>query len=180
MISPQQVVAIWRQSGIVRAHPTEVGSVRIPDEAKRLLVEVGLPREAELGVSFTLDEGVWTLDAFAQKIGVTPRDDASEFIRIGTDGRTQLCVAIGSGAVFAVDPAGKLPCRFVSSSLIAFLELLSLYHNYAERVQSLGEDQADTLVEQVAQEMSSVDSAAFDGPENWWSVIVEQMRDGLL
>jgi hypothetical protein len=59
-------------------------------------------------------------------------------------------------------------------------ECLVYYEQYRRAVGDVSEAEALRLVGVAEERIRNADPAAFDDPENWWPVIVEQMKDGLL
>lgn len=86
---------------------------------------------------------------------------------IGDDYGTELHVR-ADGSVHSVDPEGKLPTRFVNSSvahLAQFIEIVS------------GTDRADDVRErEMWGKLAAIDPTAFADRENWWAVVLEQAR----
>ena len=98
---------------------------------------------------------------------------------IGSDCGTRL--ELVSEAVFSVDPDGRLPRRFVNSSRAAFASSIEAHRAYCSAItDALSLAEEDHAVESFAAALVDIDPAALAEPENWWSVVVEQLRDGLL
>jgi hypothetical protein len=94
--------------------------------------------------------------------------EADGDIVIGDDDATELRMT-DTGAVISVDPGGKLPTRFMNSGLeqlATFLHVVS------------GTDRSDDDAErEMWRKLLIVDPTAFADRENWWAVILEQVRD---
>jgi hypothetical protein len=100
-------------------------------------------------------------------------------IVLGSDDGTQLILV--SDAVNSVDPKGRLPRRFVNSSIAAFASCIEAHREYCDAVTDASSDVEELRVaERLAVALAKIDSAALADPEHWWSVVVEQVRDGLL
>ena len=100
-------------------------------------------------------------------------------IVLGSDDSTQLILV--SDAVFSVDPKGRLPRRFVNSSIAAFASCIEAHREYCDAVPDASSEAEELRVaELLAVALAKIDSAALADPEHWWSVVVEQVRDGLL
>jgi hypothetical protein len=100
---------------------------------------------------------------------------------VGTDGRTEFQLDLDTGTVVSVDPASSLPPRFVNSSIQRLAVTLAAYASYAASVRVLESDEgARRLVRATRDQMRALDPPAVDGPETWWSVIMEQADEGLL
>jgi len=98
---------------------------------------------------------------------------------VGNDDGAQLVLV--SDAVFSVDPKGRLPRRFVNSSIAAFASCIEAHREYCDAVTNASSEAEELRVgELLAAALAKIDSAALADPENWWSLVVEQVRDGLL
>ncbi|MGA2257829.1 MAG: SUKH-4 family immunity protein, partial [Thermoguttaceae bacterium] len=106
---------------------------------------------------------------------------AGDWLVVGDDYGTELRVD-GAGSVYSVDPRGKLPTRFVNSSLSALAEFIDAHRALLSDTRDAEPDEAAQVaaVESFHRRLALVDAVAFSDNENWWAVIVEQMRDGLL
>jgi len=181
MISAKELKALWGTDSIVVLPPALLADASIPQASKAFLSESGLPHRADLLVTFDISErGLQTLSEFAQAGGLHAPLHGERFYRIGTDGGTQICLAVGSGEVVAVDVAGQLPDRFVNSTIQQFIGCLGLFRMHSQRIQGLPYDEIDRMVPAFEESVRSIDPKALAECENWWSVILEQMRDGLL
>lgn len=139
-----------------------VAALPIPSSAKDVLTDVGLPRETEF---FTA----------ADALQVTPDGQ----VRIGTDYGTDILLD-ADGRVRSVSESGEYPERFVNSDLPAFVRSLAIVIEKREEYAGESNDVLDEQVEVLAATLLDIDENVFADPENWWSVIFEQMRDGLL
>jgi hypothetical protein len=91
-------------------------------------------------------------------------------ILIGNDYGTELRVRSADGVVLSVDPQGKLPTRFVNSGveqLARFLEVVSAVDR--------GDDR-DGGKRSMRDRLRAIDPPAFADAENWWSLVLEQVR----
>jgi hypothetical protein len=141
---------------------------RVSAETRRFLTEVGLPDEAPLLVSFAPDL-------------LAPLEvDGIEYLTVGDDYGTQLGIEANAESVWSVDPEGSLPKRLVNSSLRAFIASLGTYVQWQPDLRDASDDEAAGIVDQLRHRILEIDALAFNDPENWWSVILEQTADGLL
>lgn len=128
------------------------------------LRDVGLP----VGID-------WTLVVTPPEHGARPPMHDGEWI-LALDGPVPLCVEHG-GRIVAAEPAGK---RHVNANVRAFGAFLVLYQEYRMRVRGLDESESQQLINDTEAKMRGADPTAMQDPDAYWSVIVEQMRDGLL
>ncbi len=94
---------------------------------------------------------------------------------IGHDGGGRL--ELDGGRIFSRDPAAQLPTRFVNSSIQQLQLCINAHRVYADTVRD-NDDGAAAAV--LADAIRGIDAECFADPENWWAVVVEQTRDGLL
>ena len=91
-----------------------------------------------------------------------------------------LFVAANDGIVWSTHCAGLLPSRFVNSSLEQFAAFLSVVPHRRRGLIDLDDNEAVRQVNDLVDELRLVDSAAFSDAATYWSVVVEQLRQGLL
>lgn len=97
---------------------------------------------------------------------------------IGHDGKTHLVIA--AGEVWSLDPAGVLPRRLVNRSVEQFVDSLTGFREAWAVRADLDEVASDRQIAQLRERLRDIDADAIDDPASWWSVILEQMADGLL
>ena len=143
-----------------------VRNLQVPEATKHFMVRVGLP----IGQSWTMRfDG--TLES--------PHNRPTYRI-FGYDDLAPLCIVEPTGHVVHLEPGGATE-RYVNASLERFADFLVAYEQYRREVVAMEEeDDIDALIDRVESQMRSVDPSALEGPESFWSVILEQMRDGLL
>lgn len=149
--------------GESRRYPSDVAAgLPIPSAAKDFLTTVGLPVETEYFMA-------------AEQPEVTTGGQ----VRVGTDFGTDICVD-AAGQVRSIDAAGEYPERFINSDVSAFARSLAVVTAGVSEWAGRPDDEIDEQVEVLAAALEDIDKAVFADPENWWSVIFEQLRDGLL
>ena len=104
-----------------------------------------------------------------------------EYLVIGDDEGTDLCVRQSDGAVLAVDPEGHLPTRFINADVRKLALCIASYERYRLALEGLGSEEGElAAVTALEREIAAIDPAALEDPENWWSAILEQAEDGFL
>ena len=94
---------------------------------------------------------------------------------VGSDGAARL--ELDKTNIYSRDPQGELPTRFVNTSIAQLQSCINAHREYAESVSDNdGREAADTFAEAIRK----IDRQCLADPENWWAVVVEQTRDGLL
>ena len=74
------LIAVWGADNVVRLPAVGAEFSQLPDGAKRVLTEVGLPREADL--QFTRSDPEWVMAA----------DGVHKYCKIGSGYGTEICI----------------------------------------------------------------------------------------
>ena len=94
---------------------------------------------------------------------------------VGGDGASRL--ELVKTRIYSRDPQGEMPTRFVNSSIAQLQSCIHAHRAYAESVR---DDDDGAAAATFADAVRSIDAKCLADPENWWAVVVEQTRDGLL
>ncbi len=167
-LTHEDVVAVWGEDNVVRVPRPDAEGLGLPAGAQRVLAEIGLPRKAD------------QLFARDRPELIPAGDGVRQYCKIGSDYGTDICVAADSGAVLSLSHSAEYPDRFVNSGLECFVEFLCRVVTERRRFPALGDSEIDALIEHLEAGLRARDAEAFAGLDHWWSVIFEQMRDGLL
>ena len=94
------------------------------------------------------------------------------------------CVQYGTAHIVAVPleagPGGQpAPPQFVNTGLPEFVRCLALLGRMWRLRYGLTPEQAGRWTVDFQSQLAALDPAALASPENWWSVLLEQMWDGL-
>jgi hypothetical protein len=160
--APLPVAVDVLRAQLVRYPPDVVAGLPIPATAKHVLTDIGLPRGGDF---FTAAD--------------QPRMVARGWCRIGRDQATDICLD-AAGHVVSTSESGEYPDRFVNSDLAAFLRFLALVTAHRAAYAARSDEESDAHVDALAGALAGVDSEAFAKPGNWWSLVFEQLRHGLL
>jgi hypothetical protein len=134
------------------------------------LIEVGLPYKED-----------WTLrfDSEADHLPRLPKK--ANYRRIGFDDLVPVCLdEKRGGCVVAVETAVGGSKRFINSSVECFGEFLVLYQEHWKAARAVSEEEIVKFISGVEERIRKADPEAFDDPNNYWPVVVEQMNQGLL
>lgn len=173
--------------GLVRFPPAALADVRLPEDQKAFLAQVGLPAQAPWDVRFVPPAG--PLPYLSTVPGADAvRMDLARFRPIGLDEGTHLCVDEGaSGRIVAVDlaPGRKIPVRVVASSprqLAHFLLRSREFLANRQLLKDLGRPPAavEALIKELRQDLEQLDPQVMADLESFPAVIVEQIETGLL
>ncbi|MFD6186668.1 SUKH-4 family immunity protein [Streptomyces goshikiensis] len=183
----QELAAAFGPQGVFRFEQRAVSRQGVPDIVAQTLVWAGLP--ADFGPFFWAQAvpgaPVPTLAELAQQRQVQAASDAGSYLVVGSDFGKALCVQYGTAHIVAVPveagPGGApVPPQFVNSSLPQFARSLAMLGHMWRLRQHLTPEQAGRWTVDFQANLAGLDSAALASPENWWSVLLEQMWDGLL
>ncbi|MEU6320998.1 SUKH-4 family immunity protein [Streptomyces sp. NPDC047009] len=173
--------------GIFRFDQAAVSRQGVPPIVAHTLVVAGLP--FDMGPFFWAQaqpgRPVPTLAELAQERGVQPAQDAGSYLVMGSDFGKAICVQYGTANIVAVPvEAGvggvSVPPQFVNSGLPEFARCLALLGRMWRLRFGLNQEQAGRWTVDFQAQLASLDPAALGSPESWWSVLLEQMWDGLL
>jgi hypothetical protein len=133
------------------------------------LAKLGLPRDAPLLVTF------YTGDEFLRPLTVA----GETYCVVGDDYGTK----IGLGRredVWSVDPKGELPCRFINTSIAHFVLFLGLYEAQIKNVGAPENREPLAIAGGLRAQFDENDLVTLSNEDNWWSLILEQIGQGLL
>jgi len=173
--------------GVFRFEQQAVSRQGVPPVVAHTLVVAGLP--LDMGPFFWAQaqpgRPVPTLAELAAERGVRPAPDAGSYLVMGTDFGKALCVQYGTANIVAVPveagPGGApVPPQFVNTGLPEFVRCLALLGRMWRLRYGLNQEQAGRWTVDFQAQLAALDPAALGSPESWWSVLLEQMWDGLL
>ncbi|MDX2595118.1 SUKH-4 family immunity protein, partial [Streptomyces sp. WI03-4A] len=173
--------------GVFRFEQQAVSRQGVPPVVAHTLVVAGLP--VDMGPFFWAQaqpgRPVPTLAELAAERGVQPAADAGSYLVMGTDFGKALCVQYGTAHIVAVPveagPGGApVPPQFVNTGLPEFARCLALLGRMWRLRFGLNQEQAGRWTVDFQAQLAALDPAALGSPESWWSVLLEQMWDGLL
>ncbi|MGW1913970.1 SUKH-4 family immunity protein [Streptomyces sp. NPDC002076] len=173
--------------GAFRFEQQAVSRQGVPPIVAHTLVVAGLP--VDMGPFFWAQaqpgRPVPTLAELAAERGVQPASDAGSYLVMGTDFGKAICVQYGTANIVAVPveagPGGApVPPQFVNTGLPEFARCLALLGRMWRLRYGLNQEQAGRWTVDFQAQLAALDPAALGSPESWWSVLLEQMWDGLL
>ncbi|MFE0035621.1 SUKH-4 family immunity protein [Streptomyces sp. NPDC059018] len=181
-----ELVGSFGPQGICRFDQRAVSRQGVPEIVARTLVWAGLP--ADFGPFFWAQPAqpvVPTLAELAAQRRVQPASDAGSYLVVGTDFGRAICVQYGTAHIVAVPveggPGGQpMAPQFVNSGLPEFTRSLALLGRMWRLRFGLNPEQAGRWTVDFQAQLAALDPAALSSPESWWSVLLEQMWDGLI
>ncbi|MEJ8635509.1 MULTISPECIES: SUKH-4 family immunity protein [Streptomyces] len=182
----QELVAAFGPQGICRFDQRAVSRQGVPEVVGATLVWAGLP--GDFNPFFWAQPAqpvVPTLAELAAQRQVQPAVDAGSYLVVGTDFGRAICVQYGTAHIVAVPveagPGGQAVApQFVNSGLPEFVRCLALLGRMWRLRFGLNPEQAGRWTVDFQAQLAALDPAALSSPESWWSVLLEQMWDGLL
>lgn len=183
----QELAGAFGPQGVFRFDQRAVSRQGVPEIVAHTLVVAGLP--ADFGPFFWAQavpgQPVPTLAELAAQRQVQPAVDAGSYLVVGSDFGKALCVQYGTAHIVAVPVEGgpggaPVPPQFVNSSLPQFVRSIAMLGHMWRLRQHLTPEQAGRWTVDFQANLAGLDSAALASPESWWSVLLEQMWDGLL
>ncbi|MFC5156920.1 SUKH-4 family immunity protein, partial [Streptomyces amakusaensis] len=182
----QELVSAFGPQGILRFDQRAVSRQGVPDTVAATLVWAGLP--ADFNPFFWAQPAhpvVPTLAELAAQRQVQAAIDAGSYLVVGNDFGRAICVQYGTAHIVAVPveaaPGGRpTPPQFVNSGLPEFVRCMALLGRMWRFRYGLNPEQAGRWTVDFQAQLAALDPAALSSPDNWWSVLLEQMWDGLL
>ncbi|MFI5631502.1 SUKH-4 family immunity protein [Streptomyces sp. NPDC051664] len=182
----EELLQSFGPQGVLRFDQRAVSRQGVPEVVARTLVWAGLP--ADFGPFFWAQPGqpvVPTLAELAAQRQVQPAADAGAYLVMGSDFGRAICVQYGTANIVAVPveagPGGQpVPPQFVNTGLPEFTRSMALLGRMWRLRFGLNPEQAGRWTVDFQAQLVALDSAALASPESWWSVLLEQMWDGLI
>ncbi|RXS59138.1 hypothetical protein EST54_30875 [Streptomyces sioyaensis] len=183
----QELEQAFGPHAVFRFEQRAVSRQGVPDVVAQMLVWAGLP--VDFGPFFWAQaqpgRPVPTLAELAAERMVQPASDAGSYLVMGNDFGRQLCVQYGTAHIVAVPmeagPGGAPATpQFVNSGLPEFVRALAMLGRMWRLRYGLTPEQAGRWTVDFQAQLVALDPPALGSPETWWSVLLEQMWDGLL
>ncbi|GAA3818308.1 nucleic acid/nucleotide deaminase domain-containing protein [Streptomyces phyllanthi] len=177
---PDPALAHFGRDGLRRFALAGAHGVRVPEAARELLAETGVPVHVMPYFRAAEEQDAVALGVFAGHRGEAPPEgDLENWARIGHDGLAQLCVR-PDGAVQAVFLEVGDEDMFVNSAPAALNAcLVALDRALPAIAASSGLPEAAAVFRDLNQELRGIDAAAFAERESWWPRILDDVRHTL-
>lgn len=137
----------------------------LSNETKKILCDIGLPKEPLNFIQFNIDE-----------IEIELND---RYIVIGNDFGTDICIN-EKEEIISIDKENEYPIRFVNKSLKDFLECIFIYKQYEQEINNVADDDIESILDEIKMKFEIIDKEVFNNEENWWSIILEQIELGMM
>jgi len=140
-------------------------SIQLPESAKMYISKKGLPQEEILLIKFLAPAEFYTIEFNSKEyLTVAIEDDINH---IGIDEK---------GCVFLLAEE----VAYLSNSFIQFIELMEAYKSLPVLPVNCSENQLLQQADAFGKKIRETDESVLKNPESFWSVILEQVADGLL
>ena len=159
-------------ASLTPASSSSIDQFALPENIKTFLKSKGLPLELENNLLLHFYADAEELTTYTNEKG--------HFLIIGDDYGTKLGLKESTGEVLSFDPDATLLIRFVNSSILTLLACLAIYSEKQPVLAQAGDDEAAKIVAEMRDEFRALDAKVVNNPENWWSVILEQVEQGML
>ena len=180
---PSEVVRrVFADSALQRAREACVDRLAIPKASKSFLTEVGLPRETILLCAFDLERDDAIVSVMLPEAMLNDFSGNQPVLwRVGhEDHGGDICIAEEpDGCVYEV-LIEVAAARYVNSSIESFAGFLALWHDMCRICEGCTFEKEIEYGKRFEENLRELDPAAFADPESWWSVVCEQVREGLL
>jgi SUKH-4 immunity protein len=182
-VIPSDFAQQFQPDGVVQLSLQALESMDIPSDAKEMMAEIGLPRNASpyfltelTGIDPvpTLAEIVTKNLAFVSSTAI----DMSRYYAIGYIEAAVICLEEGSGSVIWFGPGDELDSTFVNSSIRQLL--IFLYSMFTRRPGPEEDVDLSSVMEVLKHDLHVADEKAFADYNYYWPVVFEQISDGLL
>ncbi|MBB1246961.1 SUKH-4 family immunity protein [Streptomyces durbertensis] len=182
------LVETFGEPDVLRHQAAALEGRHLPESATTGLLTAGLPTEIPYFFHADRDErppagGLFTDAAtWLRALGVEPAAvpaALADEILVGSDGSSALTVRRSDGHVRSVSPRGELTTRHVNSSVTALSRSLALLVRTRQRLAGNDPFSAGREIAAFQEQLAATDPTALDHPDNWWSLVVEQMWHGL-
>ncbi|GAA2231548.1 hypothetical protein GCM10010430_09810 [Kitasatospora cystarginea] len=192
-----RLVERFGAEGVQRFEAEEVLAADLPDSTAVPLIDIGLPVAVEGFFTLLRPVADGVLDGTRTQTALPDAADhlaelgrglrAAEAARrnllgqrvVGTDGWALMTVDSAQGRVRAIDP-DSASARHCNTDLTAFIRSLALLADFLPRLSGLPPYAAGPVVAELQWGLAAMDRTVFTDPENWWSVVVEQLWHGVL
>jgi len=104
-------------------------------------------------------------------------DESELYTVIGNDYASKFRALHVDGTVHSVDPAGKLPSRFVNMGIAQLSASINAFQQYLDEAERA---HFPLIARHLRDRLVAIDPKALSHGENWWALVLEQVDDGLL
>lgn len=176
----KEIMNFWDEDDLVTINHEFLDPFDLSQETKMVLSSIGLPMNVEeiKGTPFYIhfyNKPKLELNLYQGEDYIILGDN--EGSEIGIHSKTEELY------FFSADPA-SIQRRFINSDIAKWLMFLKIYLSYRPQLVNAmevedDEDKVLAIVDHMKRKFNQVDSKALLDEESYWSVILEQIEDGL-
>ncbi|MFF4338374.1 SUKH-4 family immunity protein [Kitasatospora sp. NPDC001540] len=165
---------LFGAGGIVSVPRSDADANGVPDEAARVLAEVGLP--AEVGAVFSL-----AVPGRPKAFTLVPVDVGDRTVNVlclggPTDSDDmRYCLDLEDGYVILLDLGDEPGAEIVNTTLAEFVEFLYRFGLRMKHTAGSTDRQSDDYTEQLRTYLEARDPLAFSEEDNWWSMVFDRL-----
>ena len=82
--------------------------------------------------------------------------------------------------IHSVNPENKNDTRFVNSNLLSLLYFVILFSCYGQKIAESSDDNISIIIDELTARLKLIDAKALENEDYWWSIILEQIENGLI
>jgi len=174
----KEISGFWDKDDLVPISRELLDQFDLAYDTEMVLSSIGLPMNVE-----EVKEQPFSINFYHEpEMGLYCGD---EYIIIGDIESSKIGIHKKTGNIHLIDepPSACIQIRFINSDIAKFLMFLKVYLSYRPQlVDAMEEDDEKKLfaiVGHIKQHMNQMDSKALWDEESYWSVLLEQVEDGL-
>lgn len=175
-ILKKEIMNFWDEDDLVTIKDSILDQFDLSQETKKVLSSIGLPMNAE-----EIKEDPFYIH-FYNEPSLVQGDD---YIILGDNEGSKIGIYSKTEELYflSADPV-SIQRRFINSDIGKFLMFLKIYLSYRPQLVNAMECEDDEekrleIVDNIKRQFNQVDSKALLDEESYWSVILEQVEDGL-
>lgn len=189
MISPKGFEEAWTYSPLAKASPDLVKNLRISVVEKQFLIEAGLPEKTIFSFGFhDVKLGMPRLvDVDISDKNEVPSSFSRYRLMAHGEWVPYICLdEQANGRIVSISFSDPTPVRFVNSNILCFAEFLLTYMvRYADiakksPVNFISDEDTRKALHYLRRKYRTVDAPAVADKESFWSLILNEIRDGTL
>jgi len=162
------ITKYWNER-LKRLSSGDIRNMPVSDFTKRFLVDIGLPDLKELSIDLYTNADLYK----------TLRHNGVRYCIIGENIDPKICIKENADEMFLIDTNSTISVRFINSNIEFFLGFTAIYLTETSGKEFATHEEAMNIVKRLQEIFSELDYEALEDPNNWWSVILEQVEYGM-
>ena len=167
-MNEREIVEFWGSENLTRWSLEAVRDLRISETSKSFLMTVGLPSPRH--------DRLWEYDF---NCGQPSRVSGEEHLVVVMSLPRPFCIDEKRDNSIVAPYVEKDMERFVNSTVEQFVAFLTVFERGRQEMRRLGNTEQEPcrkVISEMEGRMKNIDPAALEGEENYWSVVLEDMR----